>query len=282
MKLVSDILSLSTTYLQQRGISQPRRQAEELLCDVLGLDRLQLYLNFEKPLTETELQLSRERLARRARGEPLQYIHGKVEFYDCQFLVSPAVLIPRQETEILVDKIAAYFKTIDVADKQVWDICCGSGCIGLALKKKFPELQVTLSDISEEALVIARQNAKLNETDVTFKQGDLLEPFRGQKAHFIICNPPYISDEEYKTLDNEVREYEPRLALVGGERGTEFYERFSEQLPEVLYPGGCAWFEIGYQQGELMKALFQEKRWKQTKLENDWAGHSRFFFLENE
>jgi release factor glutamine methyltransferase len=282
MKSLLEVLTLSANYLKERGIEHSRRQAEELLCDVLALSRLNLYLEFERPLTEKELSLCRERLARRAKGEPLPYIHGQVEFYDCSILVSPATLIPRQETEILVDKAAQALARLDLKGKVLWDICCGSGCIGIALKKRFPDLQVALSDLSAEALAIAKQNADRNEVEVDCLQGDLLAPFKGKKAHFVICNPPYIAESEFQSLEVEVRRYEPKMALIGGETGVEFYERLNRELPAYLEPRSSVWLEIGYQQGKAVEQIFSGKPWKTAKLENDWSGQNRFFFLENE
>lgn len=278
MKSLLEILLLSTTYLQERGIANARRQAEELFCDALGLNRMQLYLNFERPLTEEELTLCRERLVRRAKGEPVQYIHGSVEFYDCSFVVNPAVLIPRQETEILVDKVVKELTQQDLTNKILWDICCGSGCIGIALKKRFPELQVVLSDNSAKALEVAAQNAKKNQVEVEFLQGDLLNPFKNRKAHFIVCNPPYLAEKEYSGLDIEVKSYEPKSALVAGPVGIEYYERLAKELPSYLYPQARVWLEIGYQQGKVVKDLFcQNFVWQNAQVENDWSGQSRFF-----
>ena len=157
MRTLLEILTLTTEYLQQQGIQNPRRQAEDLISDVLDMPRLKLYLEFDRPLSESELELCRQRLARRAKGEPLQYIKGEVEFYGCRIGLSRDVLIPRQETEILVDIIAKQLEKENLEGKSLWDVCCGSGCIGIALKKKFPQLKVILSDISQEALIMAKK-----------------------------------------------------------------------------------------------------------------------------
>lgn len=282
MKSVLDVLTLSTDYLRKKGIASPRRQAEELLCDALSLNRLKLYLDFERPLNESEINICRERLLRRANREPLQYIHGQVEFYNCQIEVNPSVLIPRQETEILVDKIVQRLSQENLKGKVLWDICCGSGCIGIALKKRFPELDVTLSDISSDAVRVARRNAQLNQVSVRILEGDLFQPFGSEKAHYIVSNPPYISEDEYLTLDKEVKDFEPKLALVGGVEGTEVYEKIAHSLFSYLEPEFKVWFEIGYLQGERMLEIF--KNWLKGKqiVENDWSGNNRFFFLENE
>jgi release factor glutamine methyltransferase len=282
MKTLLEILTLSSDYLKQKGVSQARRQAEDLLCDALKIQRMQLYTEFDRPLLEAELEICRKRLVRRGQGEPSQYIHGQVEFYGCTIKVSPDVLIPRQETEILVDKIIKELSNIDLSEKTFWDVCCGSGCIGIAIKKHFPLLKVEMSDLSPKALAIAKENALLNEVEVSFHQGDLLKPFHGMKTNYFVCNPPYISEEEYKDLDSEVRNFEPRTALLAGNNGLEFYQKISSELPKHLLKGGKAWMEIGHTQGQVIQSLFLQNLWKNSRLEQDWAGKDRFFFLEIE
>ncbi|MBA3720920.1 MAG: peptide chain release factor N(5)-glutamine methyltransferase [Parachlamydiaceae bacterium] len=282
MKSLIDILKASVQHLEKKGIANPKRKAEDMLCDVLGIQRLQLYLEFERPLNDQELVRSREYLNRVGQGEPLQYVHGEVEFYGCSFFVNRDVLIPRQETEVLVDKIVQALSKIDLVGKTLLDLCCGSGCIGISIKKRFPELKVVLSDKSIAALNVARKNAERNEVEIKFLEGDLLEPFKNEKAHFIVCNPPYIAEKEYLKLEKEVRDFEPKLALISGPKGIEFYERLAHELPAHLYPGAMVWFEIGFDQGPTVYELFKGKPWKGQIVENDWAGHSRFFFLENE
>lgn len=282
MHTVLEVINRSTAYFSEKKIANARRQAEDMLCDILSLSRMDLYLNFERPLEEKELVTCRERLLKRGRGEPLQYIHGEVDFFGCKIGVSPDVLIPRQETEILVDKIAARLSGLSLNGKSFWDICCGSGCIGIAIKKRFPELKVTLSDLSPAALCIAKKNAEKNRVEIEFLEGDLLVPFTGRTADFIVSNPPYISEDEFEGLDIEVKNYEPKLALVSGVSGLEFYKRFSKDLPMFLAPGGEVFFEIGYSQSASLKELFSEAIWKKAEAEKDFAGHFRFFFLEKE
>ncbi len=155
-------------------------------------------------------------------------------------------------------------------------------CIGIALKKRFPLLSVYLSDCSEQAVFLAEHNARTNGVEVTCLKGDLLSPFYGKKANYFICNPPYISENEYVVLEEEVKAYEPRLALTPGKTGLEIYERLSKDLPNYLYPQAKVWLEIGYQQGGAVQKIFQDFFWKRQRVENDWAGHHRFFFLEIE
>lgn len=282
MRTILEIINLSIDYLASKGISQPRLQAEELISQSLGIKRMDLYIQFDRPLVEEELVKCRTWLQRRSQGEPLQYINGKVDFFDCVIKVMPAVLIPRQETEILVDKVTKILAQETLTGKVLWDICCGSGCIGIALKKRFPELTVCLSDISSEALSIAAENASSNSVEVELLEGDLLLPFQKRFSDFVVCNPPYISEKEFSSLDIEVRAHEPRQALISGESGLEFYERLARELPSHLNPGSKVWFEIGASQGEAVQKLFQGACWKKCRVEKDWSDHERFFSLEIE
>jgi release factor glutamine methyltransferase len=274
MKSVLDLLTLSADYLAERGVPNARRAAEEVIGGALGLKRLDLYLHFEKPISREELARCRELLERRGKREPIQYLLGEVEFYNCSLRVTPAVLIPRPETEQLVEKVA---EAIEPDGKVLWDICCGSGCIAIALKKKFPSLEVVASDISSEALALARENAKRNGVEVEFLEGDLFAPFSGRQADYVVSNPPYVATGDYEGLEPEVRAHEPMEALVSGDSGLELYERFARELPTHLKGGGRAWFEIGAGQGMAVKQLFGSYK---SFVECDWSGHERFFSLE--
>ncbi len=283
MKTLLEIVTLSTQYLQDKGIAQARRQAQDLICDALGIDRIALYMDHDRPLSEAELTLLRERLARRAQGEPNPYIHGEVKFGECTIQVKRGeVLIPRQETEILWEKIAKTLEGCALENKELWDVCCGAGYLGIALKKRYPALKVVLSDICPKALAIARANAARNEVEVEVLEGDLLAPFAGRRADFVVCNPPYISEADYKRLDREVKDFEPQKALVAGATGLEFYERLAQELPAYLSPAAKVWFELGTGQGQAIATLFGGSPWKRQCVEADWAGHDRFFFLEIE
>ncbi len=282
MKTVSEIIALSTKYLEEHKIAAPRLQAEELLADLLKCARLDLYLNFDRPLLNEELEPYRQILKRRARGEPLGYLLSETEFFDCSLKITPAVLIPRPETEILISKVVELLSQLPLEGKQAWDLCCGSGCLGIALKKNLPALNVTLSDLSQEALKLAELNAQRNHLELTFLQGDLLEPFSGKKADFVLCNPPYITTDEYACLDKEVRDFEPKMALTSGATGLEFYAKLAQELPGYLNPEAQLFFEIGTGQGEGVLNLFSTTCWKNKRVEKDWAGHDRFFFLEFE
>lgn len=282
MKTLLEVLRLSSEHLENKGVESSRREAEELIADALNLSRVDLYLNFDRPLSEQELSVVREKLARRAKGEPAAYIRGQVDFYHCRIHLSPSVLIPRQETEILVDKIVKELKFISLEGKRLLDLCCGSGCIGLALKREFPDLDVYLSDISKEALDIARKNAAENELDVSLFEGDLFQPFLNEKFDFIICNPPYVTASEYEGLSKEVKDFEPKTALLGGLDGLDIYRRLKDEFSFRLKPGGKAWLEIGASQGAALLDIFSDPIYRKVLLEKDWAGHDRFISLEIE
>ena len=282
MKTIQEALLLSSEFLSKKGITNPRREAEEILSEGLGLKRLDLYLSYDRPVMDIELEKCRVLLARRGKGEPIQYIRGSVDFFGCELLVTPSVLIPRQETEILVDLAAKFLKTQDLDGKILWDVCCGSGCIGLALKKKFPKLQVFLSDQSSSALSVAKENAEKNQLEVHFLEGDLLSPFQNQKCDFFVCNPPYISEDEFSTLQREVKDFEPKEALIAPNEGLGFYQRIATDLRNYINPKGRGWLEIGHQQGKAVNKIFTEAGWTHCNVEKDWAGHDRFFSLENE
>lgn len=282
MKTVGELLSLSTAFLQEKGIREPRRDVEELLAKALGLQRLDLYLQYDRPVEENELLLFRDWIRRKAKFEPIEYILGQTNFYHCTILVNRSTLIPRPETEILVDLISKRLQKIDLSGHVLWDLCCGSGCIGIALKKVFPALKVILSDFSAEALEVAAENASLNGVEVELRQGDLLAPFSGEKVNYITCNPPYISEKEYLTLERSVAAFEPKTALVSGETGLEFYERLAYQLPPYLQDNAQVFFEIGASQGDLLKKVFFMHSWARFTLNQDWSGRDRFFFLEKQ
>ncbi len=278
MKALGEVLQLSSRFLQDRNVERPRRLVEDLLSHLLQCKRIDLYMQFDRPLDDSELSILREWLKRTLKNEPLEYITGEVDFFDCKIKVDPRVLIPRPETELLVDLIAKKIKDT----KSLWDLCTGSGCIGISLKKKFTHLDVVLSDISSDAIALAKENAERNGVDVTLCTGDLFAPFVGKRTDLIVCNPPYVSSSEFLTLDPSVRDFEPRMALVGGERGSDFYERLALEAPNYLESGGWMFLEIGDRQGALVKEIFSSTVWKQIQLFQDLSGKDRFFFLEKQ
>lgn len=279
MKSLGEVLKLSTTFLEQRTVLRPRLSAEILLAHLLKVKRLDLYMQFDRPLDDSELNAYRELIKRRAKGEPVEYILGEVDFYGCKLRVTSDVLIPRPETEILLDLACKQFRP--EAGQKALDLCTGSGCLAIGLKKRFPQLTVFATDLSKQALEVAESNAKANQIEVHFAQGDLLEGVVGHKFDYILCNPPYLSAQEYQVLHREVSGFEPSMALIGGKSGYEFFERLRDALPPFLEEGAQLVFEIGASQGEAVIKIFNGPSWKEARVERDWAGQSRFLFFQN-
>lgn len=261
----------------------PRTHLQAVICSAKGWSEAPLAFRMSEEVKEEEYEVIFRFVSELRGGKPLAYLLGVVEFYNLKLHVSNDVLIPRQETEILLDKIVTRLKGKKNSPFKVIDLCSGSGCLGLGVKKTFPSSEVTLIDICEKTLNVAKKNALVNGLEVVFCKSDLLEDYRGAKVDLLIANPPYISAQDYKTLDEGVRDHEPEIALVGGETGLEIFQRISCQISSVLNPGALVAFEMGYDQGSLLLELFRRQEgWKGAVVEKDWAGHDRFFFLEKE
>lgn len=251
---VLKILTWTKGYLADKGVENPRLEAEWMLCEALSLDRVGLYLNFDKPLSESELAAYRGMVARRGRREPLQYILGSQEFMGLDFLVSPAVLIPRHDTEVLVSEGIQR----GGGAGSILDIGAGSGCVAVAIARALPQAKVCAVDISEAALAVARSNAEKNGAPVQFFQGSLLEPFAGRRFDMILSNPPYIPASELATLQQEVRGFEPLGALDGGTDGLDFYRAIVAGAPDHLNAGGWLLFEVGAGQAPEVLGLLKD------------------------
>lgn len=249
-----------------------------LVSFVLNINFSQISLEHDRVLSLEELMEIEGFLARLNQGEPYAYIVGFVDFYHAVIKVNPNVLIPRYETEILVDKILA--KKAHQKKMKVLDLCCGSGAIAIALKKERASWEVYASDISDQALNLARENAENNHVDIDFRKGDLFEPFdKDEKFDLIVCNPPYISEQEYQSLERSVKDYEPKLALTPGVSGLEIYKRIAESIHLHLSRAGCLALEIGYNQKTPLLEIFFNKS-SHITTEKDYAGLDRFIFLE--
>ena len=225
MLTVLESIKLSTEFLTDKGIESPRINAELMLAKILNCKRLDLYLSFDRPLNESETNLYREFIRRRSKYEPLQYILGSVEFYGFEFKVDKSVLIPRPETEILVETV---INSVDKNNMQnILDIGTGSGIIAVSLAKNLPCSSITATDSSESALVIAKENAVLNgvEEQIKFKLSDILTDvdYEGKPFDIVVSNPPYVSFEEYQKLAPELRLFEPQSALTDSNDGLNFF-----------------------------------------------------------
>lgn len=215
----------------------------------------------------------RRLLAARSRHVPLQHLTGEQEFMGYPFLVNEHVLIPRQDTECLVEAAVKEIKKKS-GNIAILDLCTGSGCIAVSLKKLLPKSHVTASDLSAEALAVAKENAGRLQADISFLQGDLFVPVTG-KFDLIVSNPPYIEAEVIETLMPEVRDHEPRQALCGGADGLDFYRRIAKEAPAYLKPGGALYLEIGCEQGEAVMALLLENGFEKVSCLQDLAGLDR-------
>lgn len=246
------ILSWTKEYFAAKGIENARLEAEWLLCAATGLDRVGLYLNFDKPLNSAELAVFRSMVSRRARREPLQHILGTQEFCGLEFEVSPDVLIPRHDTETLVTE--ALIRASEA--RSILDIGSGSGCIAVALAKRLQDAKLTAIDISTTALELAKRNADRNGVIIEFLHGSLLDPVKGRCFDLIVSNPPYIPSCDIERLEPEVRDWDPRCALDGGKDGLDIYRILIPSALRFLNPGGWLLVEVGVGQAREVAELF--------------------------
>ena len=241
------------TLLAQKQVLSPKLDSEYLLAEALHVPRLNLLLSPMDEVSEEAEKHYRSLLARRANHEPLQYLLGTEDFYGLTFRVTPHVLIPRADTEALCEKALEVLPE----NGRVLDLCTGSGALATAIAHNRKDALVFASDLSTDALLIARENAARNHADVTFYQGDLFEPLTGLIFDLIVSNPPYISGEDMHTLQPEVKQ-EPQMALYGGEDGLDFYRRIVKKAPQYLSENGWLCFEIGDTQAKDVISLMQQ------------------------
>lgn len=250
---VLKLLDWTSGYFREKGIESARLEAELLLAGTLGCDRVGLYLRFDQPLEAEELTDFRQKVARRARREPLQYILGQTEFWSLPIRVTPEVLIPRGDTEVLVEEALARGKNVS----RILDVGTGSGAISVALAHELPEARITAIDLSPTALAVAEENARENRVDgrIRFLEADLAR-LPQEEFELVVSNPPYIRQDELKELMPEVRDHEPLQALDGGPDGLDNYRHLARQAAACLAPGGWLLVEIGQGQEEQVRELF--------------------------
>jgi release factor glutamine methyltransferase len=262
----------------EKNIDTPRLDAEILLAEAMGFkNRVDLYLKFDQPLKDDELNRSRDFVRRRIQGEPVAYIIGHKDFFGFSFSVSPAVLIPRPETELLVEEALSWIQKHNLTEPKVLDLGCGSGCIGLSILKKIPGARLIAVDKSEEALEIARKNA--NQLEVAdraqFISSDV-NSLNLEKHGFdlIIANPPYIAENDPE-VQTEVKKFEPHMALFSGGNGAEALKTWSEK--SIPWMKETAWmgFEMGWTQSEMMTEQFNHLTLKNVKVIKDLSGLNR-------
>lgn len=282
MITVLEALNLSTDYLNKKGIESARLNAELMLASILNCKRLELYLMFDRPLDEIELQQYRSFLSRRAQREPLQYILGEVEFFNVKLKVNKSVLIPRPETELLVEKIINDFK--EKNHFRFLDIGVGSGNISIAVLKNLIQANAVAIDISEEALSLAKENSVLNAVNdrIEFLKFDILNDDIKNLGKFdiVISNPPYVSADDYETLEPELKVYEPKIALTDLYNGFTFYKKIIEHSSLLLNENGRIYFELGKGQSDDVKMMLKEKGFDKIDIIKDYQGIERIILGE--
>jgi release factor glutamine methyltransferase len=263
--------------LRKRGSTSPRLDAELLLANVLRVDRIALVIDADRPLAKAELTRYRALHQRRRVGEPVAYLLGRREFYGRPFLVDRRVLIPRPDTEHLVDVALERTRHLSLS-ARVLDLCTGSGCVALTLARERPTTRVLASDLSSDALAVAAENAlRLGAYNVGLVRSDLFAAFDPKKGLFdlITANPPYIPDGELPKLTIDVRGFEPKLALVGGAEGLDLTARIAREAPRFLDAGGVLAMEIGADQGAAVRDLFAAAGFVEIAVRRDYAGLDR-------
>ena len=279
MSTIQQLLDYGKDKLIQSGNEYAKYDRKVLLEEVLGCNYMYMLTHGEEEVPEDREEQYRMWITRRAEHYPLQYLLGYAHFMDYTFAVNEHVLIPRNDTEILVESANEVLTGIEEEQKviRVLDLCCGSGCIGISLKLYHKQIALTLSDISEDALAVTRQNLERHQVDAQVQQSDLLERIM-DKYDMIVSNPPYIESRVIETLMPEVREYEPMLALDGGDNGLMFYQRIVNQAQDHLTQHGWLFFEIGYNQGQDVATLMQEHGFCDINVIKDYAGLDRVVY----
>lgn len=281
MLTVLESLKLSTTFLENKGIESARMNAELLLSHILKCKRLDLYLRFDQPLAQNETNLYREYITRRSNFEPFQYIVGEVEFYGLKFFVDKNVLIPRQETEILIETILENTSKTD--ELKILDIGSGSGNIPISLAVNLLESKIISIDISGDAIKVAEKNRELHDlkSRVGFIKTDILTNNLEKYLNtfdIIVSNPPYVNKDEFSTLQKEIINFEPEIAVTDNDDGYKFYKVISEKSKGLLKENGMLFFEIGHGQSEKIKSIMSENGFENITIRKDYSGIDRVVF----
>jgi release factor glutamine methyltransferase len=260
---IQKLLNWVAEYLRNKGIDSPRLSAELLLSHVLGLKRIELYTQFEKIVSEEQLAKLHNLVERAGQKEPIPYIVGKTEFYSLELNVTSDCMIPRPETELLVERAIEFLRTRS-GKQSICDLCTGSGCIAVAIARNYPDCQIIATDISDTALSVAAKNVEKHglKERIRLLCGDLFDPIvphlDAGKFDLIVCNPPYVSSAEFEKLGKNVKDYEPKLALFAGDDGLDIYRRIIERVDTFLKSDAALMLEIGYNQGQNVRELLEE------------------------
>jgi len=271
---IIEIIKWGEEYFKLKGFENPKQEIEWLLCDLLQLKRIDLYLKFEDIINKSKLKKLKNWIKRRIEREPLQYITGKVEFYGLKFISTPQALIPRPETERLVDITINSLKKIP--EPKILEIGTGSGCVSIAVSNKKPRANILSLDISKNALELAEINAKSNNCkNINFLEMDFLNEIPDGRFDILISNPPYIPQKEIENIMPEVKNYEPRIALTDFEEGLNFYYRIAK-VGRTLIPNGIIILEVGLgKHPQKVFSLFKEAGFDQLELIKDYNNNER-------
>ncbi len=268
---IGSLVKWAVEDFRARGIENPRLDAELLVAHALKIDRMRVILDGARPLEGAELGALRDLVKRRRSFEPIAYLRGEREFYGLKFRVDKRVLVPRPDTETLVDVALARSTHVSMAMRQL-DLCTGSGCVAIAMARQRPTAQVSASDLSPDALMVARDNAlRLGAYNVAFYTGDLFAPFAGRRFDVITANPPYIPTGDLATLMPDVRDHEPRLALDGGADGLDLVRTIVQAAPDHLEDGGLLALEIGAGEAPDTVKLLEERGFVEVRADRDIA-----------
>jgi len=272
---VLELLQITTAYFGKKGVEQPRLNIEHLLADTLGKKRIELYLEFDRSLTERELEPLREKVRRRAEGEPLQHLLGHWDFFGRTFKIDRRALIPRPETELLVEALLQELATCHGSANRLVDIGTGSGVLAITLALERPGLEVFAVDLSDDALALARENAeRLGVSDrIIFRRSDLLDQMEGP-FHWIVANLPYIPTAELGTLQREVK-FDPALALDGGKDGLTIVKRLIESVPGKIASNGVIALELGHGQAQRVWGFLADQNYRDMSIRKDYQGVER-------
>jgi len=278
---IQKLLNWVTKYLSNKEIDSPRLSAELLLSHVTGLNRIELYTQFDKHIAKQQLDQLHDLVKRAGQQEPIAYLVGKTEFYSLQLDINSDCMIPRPETELLVERAIEFLRT-RTGTQFVCDLCTGCGCIAIAIAKNSPNARIIATDLSAAALDVAAQNTEKHQLKERIKllRGDLFEALIPEldvnKFDLIVCNPPYVSGPDLQKLDKTVKDYEPKLALFAGANGLDIYRRIIENVEQFLKPGAALMLEIGYAQGHAIKKLLEQTDiFDEIKIEKDLHENDR-------
>ena len=272
---ISEIINWAADLLTGKDIENPKLDAEYIISHVLGISRLELNLHQEDKVAVNNLSLIQSMISRRGKNEPLQYILGETDFYGLTLKVNEHVLIPRPETELLVEKII----NENPAIKNILEIGTGSGAIAIALAANIKNAKIKAVDISNEALQIAHMNAAKNKVNINFCRSDIFDKVTG-KYDLIVSNPPYISNKEYQYLPRGIREYEPSIALLADDNGLAFYKKILSSAKDYLTKKGKIYFEIGYNLSESIKKVAKENGFRNIETVKDLNSFDRMMVIE--